>query len=242
MAGRYRFTPGPADQSTVYRFDTAAATDSPAALWGPYTDVVLRTGGYFKADPLGALPEFRAAEPVLYRKPILGATAIHADAFAVYGVDREPDAAEPFAGGLSPAAVVAAIAVETARAVAAESAKLDTTTAASTYVPKWRASTAYATGDHVLNPSGQIVSAVADFTSGGSYSAANWTVVPPVQELLADAVTYNANGTVATSTLGGVVTTYTYNTDLTVNTEARLGKTKTYAYDGSGNVTGSVVV
>ena len=59
--------------------------------------------------------------------------------------------------------------------------------------------------------------------------------------LVADSVTYNPDGTVATSTEGGVTTTYTYNSDGTVATEARLGKTKTYTYDGSGNLTGSTV-
>jgi chitodextrinase len=44
------------------------------------------------------------------------------------------------------------------------------------YVPKWKPSTAYASGEFVLNPSGQIVSANATFTSGATYSAANWTV------------------------------------------------------------------
>ena len=59
--------------------------------------------------------------------------------------------------------------------------------------------------------------------------------------LVADAITYNGDGTVATSTEGGVLTTYTYNVDLTVHTEVRLGKTKTYTYAGNGNVTSSAV-
>lgn len=114
MAGRYRFSPPSGQQLTVYRFDTAAGTDTPASLWGPYTDVALRAGGYFKADPLGALPQFRADEAVLWRKPMLGATAIHADAVAVSGVDREPDPSEAFAGGVSQGQVDTSIATAVA--------------------------------------------------------------------------------------------------------------------------------
>jgi len=46
-----------------------------------------------------------------------------------------------------------------------------------TYMPKWQANTAYTAGEYVLNPSGQIVSAVATFTSGAAYVAADWTAV-----------------------------------------------------------------
>jgi peptidoglycan/xylan/chitin deacetylase (PgdA/CDA1 family) len=42
-------------------------------------------------------------------------------------------------------------------------------------VPKWKAATAYAAGDKVVSPSGDIVSALTAFTSGASYNAANWT-------------------------------------------------------------------
>lgn len=43
-----------------------------------------------------------------------------------------------------------------------------------TYVPRWKATTAYLAGDKVLSPAGDVVSAKVDFTSGASYSAANW--------------------------------------------------------------------
>ena len=49
--------------------------------------------------------------------------------------------------------------------------------------------------------------------------------------------TYNADGTVATETVGGFTTTYTYNADGTVHTVARDGVTMTYTYNASGNVT-----
>jgi hypothetical protein len=42
------------------------------------------------------------------------------------------------------------------------------------YVPKWKANTAYAQGEAVLNPSGDTVTAKAAFTSGSSYSASDW--------------------------------------------------------------------
>lgn len=51
------------------------------------------------------------------------------------------------------------------------------------------------------------------------------------------ALTYNADGSVATSTEDGVVTTYTYNDDGTVATTARLGVTRTYTYE-DGLLTG----
>jgi peptidoglycan/xylan/chitin deacetylase (PgdA/CDA1 family) len=45
------------------------------------------------------------------------------------------------------------------------------------FVPKWKPNTAYASGEIVLNPSGQTVSASSAFTSGATYGATNWTVV-----------------------------------------------------------------
>lgn len=47
-----------------------------------------------------------------------------------------------------------------------------------TYVPKWKATTAYLAGDKVLNPSGDVVTAIANFTSGASYNPANWNLSP----------------------------------------------------------------
>jgi hypothetical protein len=45
-----------------------------------------------------------------------------------------------------------------------------------TFVPKWKATTAYTAGDKVVNPSGDVVSAISTFTSGASYNAANWAL------------------------------------------------------------------
>jgi YD repeat-containing protein len=52
-------------------------------------------------------------------------------------------------------------------------------------------------------------------------------------------VTYNGDGSVASTTENGVLTTFTYNTDGTVKTQTRAGVTKTFTYDASGNVTGA---
>jgi hypothetical protein len=45
------------------------------------------------------------------------------------------------------------------------------------FAPRWQPSSAYSTGDLVLNPSGQIAQANSAFTSGGSYDSTKWTVV-----------------------------------------------------------------
>ncbi|SDP25320.1 hypothetical protein SAMN04487914_106120 [Arthrobacter sp. ok909] len=45
-----------------------------------------------------------------------------------------------------------------------------------TFVPKRKANTAYLAGNPALNPSGDTVTAKANFTSGASYDAANWNV------------------------------------------------------------------
>lgn len=52
-------------------------------------------------------------------------------------------------------------------------------------------------------------------------------------------VTYNPDGSVASTTENGVLTTFTYNPDGTVNTQTRAGVTKTFTYDANGNVTGA---
>ena len=41
-------------------------------------------------------------------------------------------------------------------------------------VPRWKASTAYTAGQMVINPSGDLVTAKANFTSTATYAAANW--------------------------------------------------------------------
>jgi len=63
----------------------------------------------------------------------------------------------------------------------------------------------------------------------------------PVVFSAADAITYNTDGTVATSTEDGVLTTFTYNTDGTVATEIRQGLLRTWTYDTAGNPTSSTL-
>jgi lysophospholipase L1-like esterase len=43
-------------------------------------------------------------------------------------------------------------------------------------VPRWKATTTYALGDKVVSPSGDVVSAIAAFTSGASYDATKWAL------------------------------------------------------------------
>jgi YD repeat-containing protein len=114
-----------------------------------------------------------------------------------------------------------------------------------TFVPKWKAATAYLAGDKVLSPSGDVVAAKVDFTSGASYSAANWDISPTYTPAFAPStsIVYDATtGAVTSATENGVTTTYTYNADGSVNTETRLGKVRTWVYDASGNPTSSTVV
>jgi len=66
-----------------------------------------------------------------------------------------------------------------------------------TYVPNWKATTAYLAGDKVLSPGGDVVSAKVNFTSGASYSSANW-------DLSASYVT-PADGDAKYARLGSVV-------------------------------------
>lgn len=45
------------------------------------------------------------------------------------------------------------------------------------FLPRWTPNTAYALNELALSPTGQVIQAVAAFTSGATYSASNWTVV-----------------------------------------------------------------
>jgi len=76
----------------------------------------------------------------------------------------------------------------------------------------------------------------ANLPAGLAATALNATYVSGNPTLT---VTYNTDGSVATTTENGVLTTFTYNTDGTVNTQTRAGVTKTFTYDASGNVTGA---
>jgi cellulose 1,4-beta-cellobiosidase len=61
--------------------------------------------------------------------------------------------------------------------------------AAATYLPKWKANTAYLAGDQVVAPTGETVSAKTGFTSGATFSAANWNF-PVTGAVAAPGVTF----------------------------------------------------
>jgi YD repeat-containing protein len=108
-----------------------------------------------------------------------------------------------------------------------------------TFAAKWQPLTVYAAGFPVLSPNNDLVTAKTAHTSGASFTAANWDLVPTFA--LANptlAVTYNGDGSVATTTENGILTTFTYNTDGTVNSQTRAGVTKTFTY-GVYGVTGA---
>jgi len=73
---------------------------------------------------------------------------------------------------------------------AAVAGKLDSTVASSTYGRRWQPLTTYALGDVVTTPTGELVTAIAGFTSGASYVAANWklSVVPAARSRIRSAV------------------------------------------------------
>lgn len=68
-----------------------------------------------------------------------------------------------------------------------------------TSVTLWKASTAYKAGQAVLNPSGAVVTALADFTSGSTYDPTKWSTPPGSGFALVDngdgTATLNATGT-----------------------------------------------
>lgn len=63
---------------------------------------------------------------------------------------------------------------DTARAVTPAGVKAVADATKAVTVPRWQPNTAYTAGVFVMNPSGRIVSALADFTSGTTYNPANW--------------------------------------------------------------------
>jgi lysophospholipase L1-like esterase len=88
-------------------------------------------------------------------------------------------------------------------------------------LPKWKPSTAYTAGDLILNPTGQIVSANATFTSGASYSAGNWTVVTGG----------TGNALLAANNLSDVASASAARTNLGLGTAATQAST---AFDAAG--------
>ncbi|MCO4276141.1 hypothetical protein NG701_17205 [Pseudarthrobacter sp. HLT3-5] len=83
------------------------------------------------------------------------------------------DAANSAAAAASSAALVGAPA-DTAIAAAVSGSGATKAALSAAFVPKWKATTAYLAGEIVLSPAGDVVSAKVAFTSGASYSSANW--------------------------------------------------------------------
>lgn len=95
MAGRFTFT-DKGKAGTRYRYDTAAGSDTPAALVGPYTEKPV-VGSTLTADMTGRIAPFRGAAGVaaLWRKPLVNGTAQHSEAVQVIGIGSQsesPDA------------------------------------------------------------------------------------------------------------------------------------------------------
>lgn len=88
-------------------------------------------------------------------------------------------------------------------------ARLQDTALNATFVPKWKATTAYLAGDKVLNPNGDVVSAKVNFTSGASYNAANWNLSDAYANKGRDTLAfYDDFSTKANGALAGVVPTF----------------------------------
>lgn len=109
------------------------------------------------------------------------ATAI-TGAFAVSGLEARPAQAAGHAGLATTASGDKYVPIAD-KGAALGVASLDVTAKippaqlpdlSATFVPKWKATTAYLAGDKVLSPGGDVVSAKVDFTSGVTYNAADW--------------------------------------------------------------------
>lgn len=55
--------------------------------------------------------------------------------------------------------------------------RLQDTSLSATYAQAWKPNTAYVIGQPVVNPSGDVVTAIASFTSGATYNPANWNLI-----------------------------------------------------------------
>lgn len=111
------------------------------------------------------------------------------------------------------------------------------------YVGSWGSGVVYSPGDAVSHSDSVWVAnepSLADEPGvDPEWVAVGLSSIPPGTYPYADpvvALTYNGDGTVATSTENGITTTFTYNGDLTVATTTRLGVTRTYSYNGDGTL------
>lgn len=85
----------------------------------------------------------------------------------------------------------------------------DLTDAKASILTRWKANTAYvAATDFVLSPTGQVMKPVADFTSGATYSAVNWT--PAVTAAM---IPFSGVGIVAKNVQDAILEVYGYGDD-----------------------------
>jgi hypothetical protein len=87
-------------------------------------------------------------------------------------------AAQDSATAASNSAALVGAPADAAIAAAVNGTGITRTALNAAFVPKWKPTTAYLAGDAVLSPAGDTVTAKVNFTSGASYSAANWNLSP----------------------------------------------------------------
>jgi lysophospholipase L1-like esterase len=84
---------------------------------------------------------------------------------------QKPDGTEAVRDGDN---IISGNAQKTDDLIVADRVRLTTIEAAG-YVPAWKTATAYTAGQKVISPGGDVVSAIANHTSGASFTPANWT-------------------------------------------------------------------
>jgi lysophospholipase L1-like esterase len=153
---------GNAYQNWYYTATIQYSTDK--GTKAPFTKVFQLTTGQTTVD-LDLLPSGAPAMP--YTAPIAGVTSVNGSTGAVTVPVTTDANVAAFVQGTGPTATALNAAYAPASGSANYAAKAEV-------LPKWKATTAYTAGDPVVNPSGDVVTAKANFTSGASYSATNW--------------------------------------------------------------------
>ena len=121
----------------------------------------------------GFLPAFQATVPQV----LWGGGGYYGYLNSYRGLLDQMTAAKTEATNAAFNALNAKVAAEAAAAsaVAPTDASVDAGITRAGAVAKWKANTAYASGQYVVNPSGQLVSALSAFTSGSTYDATRWS-------------------------------------------------------------------
>lgn len=127
-------------------------------------------GNILTSGSQGVFPEFRQATHATVRITDPARTYI----WTVNAIMQD----ESVASFLDDPESASAAAVKSAVSVAISDPTSDISTALSaTYAPLWKPNTAYLVGDKVQGPAGMVITARVSFTSGASYSPANWWVI-----------------------------------------------------------------